>query len=378
MPMDNLVDELMWEIVTLVALDIRSLKYFALVNRRLSFLGRNRLFAQYPIYIRSRTIGMMGALRAKKGKTPADFIALLEASPELALIRRVEFANEHLVNHEEGLPASLEKLVNIQHFEICWYPCNPVNWTAIPQYMQNTLLNVVFPRLTSLVISHSIANLPSNLLDYAALLSHLDVRSTVDIASDIPIHPVTTLLSGRVGNNIHLTLKGIDSASLQLLNQELGLRVERLTIEYLSGVLLPITCLPHLKTLCIIIDGRELQVDDSVPLVAYPIPCLNSSLLGQKGLTLINIIFLFISFPVRFNANQLTKAAFVECDKLLEESCPQFKSVHAIFDVDRTVTSEHPFRLEDVEQELGELLPRCSEKRLISVEDITPDISPWP
>jgi hypothetical protein len=80
---------------------------------------------------------------------------------------------------------------------------------------------------------------------------------------------------------------------------------------------------------------------------------------------------------VRFNANQLTKAAFAECDKLLEESCPRFKSFHAVFDVDRTAKGEDSFYLEDVKEELRELLPRCSEKMLISVEDVTPDISPW-
>ncbi|KAH8826398.1 hypothetical protein DL96DRAFT_1607875 [Flagelloscypha sp. PMI_526] len=406
MPMNTLADELVWEIITLVASDNLSLKSFTLVNRRLGSLGRKKLYAQYPICIRPRSPSVMGGLSSVKGKTPADFIALLEASPELAdLICRVKLSKEHLISYEAGLPASLEKLVNIQSFEILWLPRNPVDWTAIPRPMQNSLLNVVFPRLANLFITMGISNIPSNILDYTPLLSHLDLRSPVELVSNTvtdgnpdlgekqPAPPILRLLEGKIDENLHLVLKGVNSHSMQLLHQGLGLYVRHLTVGWFSGmcsfpllettnetvdILLPFTSLPCLRIFGVVFAGWQFHVNDRIRLPSeHPIPCLNRSLLGQKDLTISNVIFNFGSFPVRFNASEIMKAAYAECDELLGESCPELKSVHAIFNVDRRGTSEQPFCLEDVRQELEELLPRSSEKGILSVEDITPDISPW-
>ncbi|KAH8799192.1 hypothetical protein DL96DRAFT_1824341 [Flagelloscypha sp. PMI_526] len=290
----RLVDELLSEMIALVASDIRSLKSLTLVNRQLCIIGRAKLFAQFYLHIRSRAFPMMGAFRPIKGRAPPDLIALLDTSPKLAnLVRRVRLSKNYLTDHDPRLPHALEKLVNIQYFEISWGPGHEFAWTDIPQSMQNSLLTSVFPRLTSLVMTSSILNLPSNLLDHTPLLSFFSSPSYLESYSEPVLNhhsasarflpplqhlfagrhyfstsppksqgSILTLIKGRVDENVHLTFEYADLLSLQLLDDWLGKCVRHLTIMYLADTIIPFSRLPCLETLTIEIKYRAYQVDD--------------------------------------------------------------------------------------------------------------------
>ncbi|KAH8829910.1 hypothetical protein DL96DRAFT_1813044 [Flagelloscypha sp. PMI_526] len=405
MALNDLAPELLPEIIILVASDIQSLKSITLVNRQLGHLGRVQLFARYPVNIyESRPGGFRNSLAAKS----PDFMALLNASPDLAtLILRVRLAVSQLTQHAPLLPAALKKLVNIQSLEIAYNFIWDGDWTKTTISMQECLLNAILPRLTSLIIAHPMTNFPCNLLDYAPLLTSLSILKRVGIGpphinnsnsislAKRPLHqlnlaeghygtalPISMLqlLEGKVESILELTILTGGEQSLSLFQGWLGRFVNRLNMMSRHAAYIPFNYLSSIETLQIMFNTPDYQVDRpgaSSMNHRSAISWLNASLLGHEDLPLTTLIIVFKSFPIRFRAGPLMKASFAECDNLLEGACPRLKSVHATFSVNRKSKLFSQFTLGGVKGELGGLLPRCFEKGFLSVENVTPDPSPW-
>ncbi|KAH8799199.1 hypothetical protein DL96DRAFT_1824348 [Flagelloscypha sp. PMI_526] len=414
MALQDLADDLVIGIIKLVATDVRCLKSLALVNRRLGMFSRRKLFAQCVVDIRSSGFGMMSAFQPRKGYKLADFITLVRSNLELAsFMSRIRVSSSLLTHYETGFPSTLEALVNIRQIEISWpgtwSTTNTVDWALVPQSMQASLLNVVLPRLTRIIFSDSISNLPSNFLDYAPQLSYVDMRSSMGLAQG-RVHirnpavvrtgrslqqlklgarssdadstaqaPILRLIEGRLDEYLHLTLEYANPPVLELLKHNLGAHVKTLTFTTLDDTILPFSSLPHLESLSFLSERSDYQVteDEDLRRVVHPITWLNKSLNGQKDLTLSKICLLFKAFPIHFDASPITKRAFISCDRLLEDTCPKFTSIHAIFEVYEASTDNRSFTVGGVKRELAELFPACFEKGFISVEDATPDPWPW-
>ncbi|KAH8809611.1 hypothetical protein DL96DRAFT_1821866 [Flagelloscypha sp. PMI_526] len=197
MALQDMAEEIVSEIITLVASDIISLKSFTLVNQRFGLSARRKLFSHFWLHIRSTSeSGRRGAVHQENvDGTRFDFVAFGHANPELVgLSRRVRLPGQNLGYRDLRLPAALNLLVGIQDIHICGATQFGVDWKAVPESMRNTLLQVIFPRLRILRISTSIINLPLNFLNHAPLLSHLDLQRSVDLASNADV--VTPLAPG--------------------------------------------------------------------------------------------------------------------------------------------------------------------------------------
>ncbi|KAH8809610.1 hypothetical protein DL96DRAFT_1628612 [Flagelloscypha sp. PMI_526] len=398
MALGDLAEDLVSDIVSFVASDILSLKNLALVNHRLNLSASMKLFARFWVCIGSSEFGRQDVV---KGHGPSEFVAFAQATPKVvSLIRRVHLSRTCLVHHDEGFPAALEKLVGIQHLEFYGSLWFALDWMAVPQSMRNSLLLVVFPRLQNLCISTSIYHFPSYLLNYAPLLSSLDLQGSLDPTLDPVIDASATvgmwyplrqlklgvqystaistaqglvfkLIEGRISEPLDLTLDYKGPPVRRSFHHRLGLCVRHLTIMPRSDVVSLSVCFPFLETLSMVIVAAGYGI------TVTPILWLTQSLLEGKHLTLAKINFVFKSFPFCFDAPPKTKVGWTECERQLEAACPQLTSIHATFDVDPTYAVGRRFNLDNVKQELEELLPLCFEKGIVSVEDVTREVSPW-
>ncbi|KAH8834426.1 hypothetical protein DL96DRAFT_1810698 [Flagelloscypha sp. PMI_526] len=405
MPLANLVDELVSEIVTFVEPDLQSLKNSTLVNQRLGSIASDRLFARYTVHIRSAArMGMVG-YRLIHGHISADFVALLHTSPRLVdLVVRVRLDKRDLVHHDAGFPSALQSLLNIRFLQFSYSPCKEETWTSVPPDMEDILLNSVFPRLTTLDIRTTMLNVPCDFLDHVPRLSNLNILDNMVLPSQLvisqsagitrPHRSVRNLTFGSsfcskvtkaqpgmieiiervVDGDLHLTLPSVHAPATDLISVGLGPFVKHLTVVATSDVPLPFKYFPLLEIMDIVIQARNFHSGGPYTTDLSPIIWLNQSLLGQKDVHLSKIVLMFVSFPGSFGPNVLAMATFAECDKLLEESCPRIRSLHATFRVNRYLTDVSAFSSTSAQQELGELLPRCREKGYISVENVTPDI----
>ncbi|KAH8795236.1 hypothetical protein DL96DRAFT_1826781 [Flagelloscypha sp. PMI_526] len=330
---------------------------------------------------------------------------MLCTSPRLAsLIVRVRLDKRDLVHHNAGFPSALQDLLNIRFLQFHMGPCYEEVWTSVPADMQDTLLNFVFPRLTTLHIFPTMSNVPRNFLDHVPLLTNLRILDNIGLSSQQVIRQnpgiprprpsvrqltfgssfcskvtkaqpgITELIEPIVDDNLHLTLPFEHAPAIGLISGRLGHLVKQLTVAATSDVPLPFKYFPFLEVMDIVIQARKYNAGESYTTDLDPIIWLNQSLLGQKDVHLSKVILTFASFPASFGPKTMAMATFTECDKLLEESCPRIRSLHATFWVNHYLTDISAFSLMRTQQELGELLPRCREKGYISVENIMPDV----
>ncbi|KAH8795991.1 hypothetical protein DL96DRAFT_1826202 [Flagelloscypha sp. PMI_526] len=277
MPLFNLVDELLTEIVTFVEPDLQSLKKTTLVNQRLGSIARYRLFSRYTVHIRSvARMGMVG-VRHLPGHTSAKFVAMLRTSPRLA--------------------------------------------------------SLVHPGQYGIVFT-------------AGNHSHADIPTTSPKRPQ-PYVRIIVLFEG------HKSPTWDDYSSSNRI-WRLGHFVKHLTVAATSDVPLPFKYLPFLEVLDIVIQARKYNAGESYTTDLDPIIWLNQSLLGQKDVHLSQVILTFASFPASFGPKTMAMATFTECDKLLEESCPGIRSLHATFG-SPLLTDISTFSLMSAQQELGEL-----------------------
>ncbi|KAH8799258.1 hypothetical protein DL96DRAFT_875718 [Flagelloscypha sp. PMI_526] len=267
MPLFNLVDELLTEIVTFVEPDLQSLKKTTLVNQRLGSIARYRLFSRYTVHIRSvARMGMVG-VRHLPGHTSAKFVAMLRTSPRLAsLVVRVRLDKWDLVHHNASFPSALQNLLNVRFLQFNVGPCDEKVWTSVPAEMQDILLNSVFPRLTTLHIFHALTNVPRNFLDNVPLLTNLSILDNMGLSSQLviiqhadiprPRRSVRNLTFGSsfcskvtkaqpgmiklieriVDDNLHLTFPFEHAPAVHLISGGLGHFVKHLTVAATSGM----------------------------------------------------------------------------------------------------------------------------------------------
>ncbi|KAH8799260.1 hypothetical protein DL96DRAFT_1780881 [Flagelloscypha sp. PMI_526] len=396
MAMRDLATELVSEIVSILSSDLESLKSAILVNRQLGVVTRGIMFGRYWVRIPS----FLGSHNTRGPKSHqfhsrriTDFLSLLDRSPDLAcLIRRLRLDRVHLAHHHEGLSVALRKFVNVRHFEIHGNPDAADYWMRAPHLLQDVLLNVIFPGLTRFIISTNLSQLPADFLNYAPLLTCLEVQRP------LRLHPALTcdrrpvvlakireltlriedrfkrpetqtssirLVQGRLDTTLALTMCSFLPCDSQLLIQGLGRFVQRLSILGPPRMTIPFQSLPVLQTLFVELGSNFMD----------PIRCLNQSFQDQSCLPLLNLVLLFPWCPFdERHPDSKTRNLYGKLDAYLLTSCHDFKSLHVTFNIERTKgTVSGKRRGEDRAWNMFKaLFPQCLEKGILSLEGENP------
>ncbi|KAH8795239.1 hypothetical protein DL96DRAFT_1255958 [Flagelloscypha sp. PMI_526] len=258
-----------------------------------------------------------------------------------------------------------------------------------PHSLQDVLLNVICPSLTTLIISTNISHLPSNLLNYAPLLTYLEVQKPLGLQPGLTIDQrpaastkirqltlriggslkkpetqtsILRLVKGRIDTTLALTISYFHLHDSQLLVQGLGRCVQRLSILRPPCTTIPFRSLPVLQTLSV-----ELASD-----FIGPIMCLNKSLQDQSHLPLSNLVLTFPGYPFyERDPNLGTRNLYERLDAYLCTSCNDFKSLHVTFNMERTnaTVSEKSCGEDCGWSKFKALFPQCLEMGILSLED---------
>ncbi|KAH8806519.1 hypothetical protein DL96DRAFT_1630881 [Flagelloscypha sp. PMI_526] len=385
--MRDLPEELVSEIVSILADDIKSLKSATLVSHQLGVIARRMLFARYwvpiPTYVES--FRDIPGPRSSRGRKMKDFLSLLDCSPDLAcLIACVELDRSHFEVEWDSLATALKTLSGVSNLKIRGHSYTSTHWSSTPRSMKRVFLNNILPGLTALTISTRFSNLPSDLLNHAPLLSHLDIQSPLQLRTNstaIPkptmltplrqltlgikksisgsLIPVIKLVEGRLDTTLVLTLRHFHKLDSNLLKQGLGHFTRKLSILESPSTTIPFNSLPVLQTLSISV-GHNPQ---------NPIVYLSESLQDQSRLPLRNLILLFAWYSIDAESNLETRNIYGRLDTCLQTSCPNLISIHATFHIEGMIGE--PFSLDDTMIRLGELLPQSFQKGIISAENVS-------